>query len=128
MPRCKRPAVTDLNPRRLHGPATKLRLAILGRPDWSEHLERLVQTSTGGVETGEVARGADRRRLFTPEFKKQQIDRVLRGELTLVELTRELDVSPWVTRHWKRLFEQGSAAARGRMLPAAVTASPSIEF
>lgn len=62
---------------------------------------------------GEVARGADGRRLFTPEFKKQQIDRVLRGEITLPELTRELDVSPSVTRRWKRLFEQGSAAAMG---------------
>jgi transposase len=60
---------------------------------------------------GEVARGADGRRLFTPEFKKQQIDRVLRGEVTLAELTRELDVSPSVTRRWKRLFEQGSTAA-----------------
>ena len=60
---------------------------------------------------GEIARGADGRRLFTLEFKKQQIDRVLRGELTLAELTRELDVSPSVTRRWKRLFEQGSCAA-----------------
>ena len=62
---------------------------------------------------GEVARGADGRRLFTPEFKRQQIDRVLRGELTLAEVTRELDVSPSVTRRWKRLFEQGSTAAMG---------------
>lgn len=60
---------------------------------------------------GEVARGADGRRLFTPEFKRQQIDRVLRGELTMAELTRELDVSPSVTRRWKRLFEQGGSAA-----------------
>ena len=59
---------------------------------------------------GEIAQGADRRRLFTPEFKKQQIDRVQRGELTLSDLTRELDVSPSVTRRWKRLFEQGSTA------------------
>ena len=62
---------------------------------------------------GKMARGADGRRLFTPAFKKQQIDRVLRGELTLAELTRELDVSPSVTRRWKRLFEQGSSAAVG---------------
>ncbi len=60
---------------------------------------------------GEIARGADGRRLFTPEFKKQQIDRVLRGELTVAELTRELDVSPSVVHKWKRLFEQGSTAA-----------------
>ena len=62
---------------------------------------------------GEIARGADGRRLFTPEFKKQQIGRVLRGEVTLSELTRELDVSPSVVRKWKRLFEQGSTAAMG---------------
>jgi transposase len=62
---------------------------------------------------GEIARGADGRRLFTPEFKKQQIERILRGELTLAELTRELDVSPSVTRRWKRFFEQGSSAAMG---------------
>ncbi len=47
---------------------------------------------------GEIARGADGRRLFTPEFKKQQIDRVLRGDLTLSELTRELVVSASVAR------------------------------
>lgn len=62
---------------------------------------------------GEVARGADGRRLFTPAFKKEQIERVLRGELTLAELTRELDVSPSVVRRWKRLVEQGSSAAVG---------------
>jgi transposase len=58
-----------------------------------------------------MARGADGRRLFTPEYKKRQIGRVLRGEITLAELTRELDVSPSVTRRWKRLFEQGGSAA-----------------
>lgn len=70
---------------------------------------------------GEIARGADGRRLFTPEFKKQQIDRVLRGELTLAELTRELDVSPSVVRKWKRLVEQGSSVAmraNGDVVPA----------
>ena len=30
-----------------------------------------------------VPRGTDGRRLFTAEFKRQQIDRVLRGELTV---------------------------------------------
>ena len=30
----------------------------------------------------DVSRGSDGRRLFTAEFKRQQIDRVLRGELT----------------------------------------------
>lgn len=60
---------------------------------------------------GEFARGAAGRRLFSPEFKKQQIGRALRGEITLAELTRELDISPSVTRRSKRLFEQRGSAA-----------------
>ena len=34
---------------------------------------------------GEITRGADGCRLFTPEFKKHQMDRVLREDLTLAE-------------------------------------------
>jgi len=40
-----------------------------------------------------IARKSDGRRIFTPEFKRQQIERVLRGELTLSELSRELQIS-----------------------------------
>jgi len=47
---------------------------------------------------GEFRRGADGRRLFTTAFKKEQIDRVLRGEITLSGLARELDVSSSVVR------------------------------
>lgn len=61
---------------------------------------------------GEVARGADGRRLLTPEFKKQQIERVVRGELTLAELTRELDVSPSVT--WSLEATPGAGRHHGR--------------
>lgn len=39
------------------------------------------------------ARKADGRRIYTPQFKRQQISRVLRGELT--ELGRELGVARW---------------------------------
>lgn len=46
---------------------------------------------------GEVVRGAYGRRVFTSEFMNQQIERVLYGELTLAELTRELDVISSVT-------------------------------
>ena len=60
---------------------------------------------------GEIARGADGRRLFTPEFKKAQISRVMRGEVTQAELCRELDVEASVVRNWRRLVEQGSQAA-----------------
>ncbi len=60
---------------------------------------------------GEIARGADGRRLFTAEFKKHQIGRVLRGEVTQSELCRELDVESSVVRKWRQLAEQGSQAA-----------------
>lgn len=40
-----------------------------------------------------VARKADGRRIYTAEFKRQQVERVLRGELTISELGRELGIS-----------------------------------
>jgi transposase len=56
-------------------------------------------------------RGSDGRRLFTAQFKQEQIARVSRGELTVPELSRELAVSPSVVRRWLRLSTHGSAAA-----------------
>ena len=41
-------------------------------------------------------RGSDGRRFFTTQFKQEQIARVVRQELTLSELARELAVSPSV--------------------------------
>jgi transposase-like protein len=58
-----------------------------------------------------VPRGSDGRRLFTAEFKRQQIDRVLRGELTAVELSRELGVSHPLIQKWKRLVTKGAETA-----------------
>ncbi len=60
---------------------------------------------------GEIKRASDGRRLFTPAFKREQISRVGRGELTTAELIRELDVHPSVVRNWQRLVQQGAAAA-----------------
>jgi transposase-like protein len=57
--------------------------------------------------------GADGRRIFTAEFKQAQIARVVRGEVTLAELARELTVSPSVVRRWQRLSMNGSAAGAG---------------
>src|SRR5262249_5725676 len=37
--------------------------------------------------------------------------RVLTGEKTLAELSRELDISPSVIRNWKRHYEAGATAA-----------------
>jgi transposase len=60
---------------------------------------------------GEIARGSDGRRLFTAQFKRQQIGRVLRGEITHSELCRELDIKSSVVSKWRRLAEQGSHTA-----------------
>jgi transposase len=60
---------------------------------------------------GEIRRAADGRRLFSAGFKREQIGRVLRGEVTLAELSRELDVSPSVVRRWKQRYEQGALTA-----------------
>lgn len=58
-------------------------------------------------------RGSDGRRIFTAQFKQEQIARVVRGELTLPELARELAISPSVVRRWHHLSATGSSAAVG---------------
>jgi len=58
-------------------------------------------------------RAADGRRLFTAEFKREQLARVERQELTLAELARDLSISPSVVRRWHRLSTAGSTAAVG---------------
>ncbi len=58
-------------------------------------------------------RGSDGRRRFTPEFKRDQVGRVLRGELTMAELSRELSVSHSLVRRWKQLMDRGSETAVG---------------
>lgn len=60
-----------------------------------------------------VPRGSDGRRLFTAEFKRQQIDRVLRGELSITELSRELGISRGLIQRWKHLATRGAEAAVG---------------
>ncbi len=42
------------------------------------------------------------RRVFSTEFKRGTIQRLLNGVKTLAELSRELDISPSVIRNWKR--------------------------
>lgn len=56
-------------------------------------------------------RKADGRRIFTPQFKQEQLGRVNRQELTVAELARELAVAPQLIRQWQRLSSQGSVAA-----------------
>jgi len=60
---------------------------------------------------GDFPRKADGRRVFSPEFKRETVHRILSGEKTIAELSREFDVSPTVIRHWKRWYESGAATA-----------------
>jgi transposase len=60
---------------------------------------------------GGIPRKSDGRRVYTPEFKREQIERVLRGELTLSELSRELDISRGLLQRWKALLTCGAEAA-----------------
>jgi transposase-like protein len=47
---------------------------------------------------GEHRRKADGRRVFSTEFKRTTVQRILTGAKTLAELSRELDISPSVIR------------------------------
>jgi transposase-like protein len=47
---------------------------------------------------GEFSRKADGRRVFTPEFKRGVVQQILKGEKTIAELSRELDIYPTVLR------------------------------
>src|SRR5437764_10633615 len=60
---------------------------------------------------GEHRRKADGRRVFSTEFKRTTVQRILSGEKTLAELSRELDISPSVIRNWKRFAEAGATTA-----------------
>ena len=57
------------------------------------------------------ARKSDGRRIFTAEFKREHIGRVLRGELTLAELSRRLGIAQGLLQRWKRLMTQGAETA-----------------
>src|SRR5215831_1205577 len=60
---------------------------------------------------GEHRRKADGRRVFSTEFKRQAVQRILSGEKTVAELSRELDIYPSVIRTWKRFAEGGATTA-----------------
>jgi len=64
---------------------------------------------------GTMARDAGGRRLYTAEFKRQQLARVERGELTASELSRELGIARSLIQRWKYLATKGSETAVGRM-------------
>lgn len=58
-----------------------------------------------------IARKSDGRRIFTDEFKREQIDRVTSGELTLAELSRKLGIARSLLQRWKRRMLVGVASA-----------------
>src|SRR6058998_1694413 len=60
---------------------------------------------------GEHRWKADGRRMFTTEFKRATVQRIVTGEKTLAELSRELDIAPSVIRNWKRFAEAGATTA-----------------
>jgi transposase len=60
---------------------------------------------------GNHPRKADGRRVFSAEFKRATVQRVLTGEKTIAELSRELDIQPSVIRAWKRHYEAGATTA-----------------
>jgi transposase len=49
--------------------------------------------------------------LFSPEFKREQVSRMIKGELTISELSRELGISRSVLQRWKHLIAQGGETA-----------------
>src|SRR3981081_2193164 len=60
---------------------------------------------------GGVPRKSDRRHAFTVEVKRGVVQQLRKGEKTLAEVSRELDIQPSVVRQWKRRFEAGATAA-----------------
>ena len=60
---------------------------------------------------GERRRKTDGRRVFSTDFKRATVQRVVTGEKTVAELSRELDIAPSVIRSWKRFAEAGATTA-----------------
>lgn len=72
---------------------------------------------------GDFARKSDGRRIFTVEFKRGIVQQLVKGEKTLAEVSRELDIQPRVIREWKRRVEAGATtavAANEDVVPASV--------
>jgi transposase-like protein len=72
-----------------------------------------------------IARKSDGRRIFTDAFKRRQIGRVLRGELTLAELSRKLGIARSLLQRWKGVVprREETAEALWRAGPAAASGS-----
>lgn len=67
-----------------------------------------------------IARKSDGRRIFTDKFKREQIARVLRGEMTLGELGKKLGIARSLLHRWKRQMPSLAGVdgtARGHVTP-----------
>ena len=66
-----------------------------------------------------IKRKSDGRRIFTEEFKREQIGFILRRELTIAELSRKLGIARSLLQRWKRLAPEadGNGAPQVRMRP-----------
>jgi transposase-like protein len=60
-----------------------------------------------------IARKSDGRRIFANEFKREQMGRVWRGDVTLAELSRELGIARSLLQRWKRLLPPDGDGAEG---------------
>jgi transposase-like protein len=47
--------------------------------------------------------------VVTTEFKRATVQRIVAGEKTVAEVSRELDTAPSVIRNWKRFADSGRA-------------------
>jgi transposase-like protein len=64
-----------------------------------------------------IARKSDGRRIFSAEFKREQVGRLWRRELTVAELSRKLRIAPSLLQRWKRLLPQAAEKGRTRARP-----------
>jgi transposase len=59
---------------------------------------------------GTMAKTSGYRR-YSAEFKREQVERVMRGEITAAELSRELGVARSLIQRWKYLLTKGGETA-----------------
>jgi transposase-like protein len=65
-----------------------------------------------------IQRKSDGRRIFTAQYKREQIGYILRGELTIAELARKRGIAPSLLQRWKRLAPESDGAPQMRLRPA----------
>lgn len=68
-----------------------------------------------------ILRKSDGRRIFTDRFKREQVDRMRSGGVTVAELSRELGIARSLLQRWKRIVPHGAEIAkapRRRTVPA----------